>query len=475
MIRAAREDDLGLLEYAAFNHGQDLPGTLRWEQPFALFESRLNNINSVLDCSADSAGLRERLLQLYPHTLYRHTNPLDGARFAPPVGVPDNAFDRAICLDTLWRLDGAQRARLIAEMARKLRPGGLLVLTSRLSPEPPGGADAVTASELIETCSRHGLHPLAGEAETQAGDSAASDSDGAAGELGCVGGVFYKGRRELPPGKRIVLGMLSWHARDLTLDSLRAFVAEARMLRRLGQESFICVCDNGSTDGTQEALAAAAAKMDVPHRFILNRENVGTTRARNQIIDYMRECDGDYLLLTDSDIEIVPFSVFAMFRHMENSGCLLGSLGAYFGESHQTADRTEAAEYLYSVRRVYQADNTISSTWYGMFRRELFDEGVRFEESGPFGGPGWGVEDHDLAFQIVARGYKIRFFADMVHLHRSPHSSIGTLYEKRLDAQELYNRRKQFVLDKWTGVPGIDTETLDIIRGCTLPDSDQAA
>lgn len=469
MFRVATEDDLRLPEYAAFNHEQGLQGTLRWELPFALFESRLTNVASVLDCSADSAGLRDQMLRLYPHTLYRHTSPLQGGRFAPPVGVPDGAFDRALCVDTLWRLEGPQRERLVEEVARKLRPGGLLVLTSRARPEPADGAGEVAASELLETCARHGLNPLTGGAETARGGAPAG------GGLGCAGAVFYKGRRELPAGKRIVLGMLSWHARDLTLDSLRAFVGEARMLRRLGHEPFVCVCDNGSTDGTPEALAAAGAEIEVPHRFILNRENVGTTRARNQMIDYMAECGGDYLLLTDSDIEIVPFSVFAMFRHMENSGHLLGSLGAYFGESHQTAERAQATEYLYSVRRVYQADNTISSTWYGMFRRALFDEGVRFEESGPFGGPGWGVEDHDLAFQIVSRGYLLRFFADMVHLHRSPHSSIETLYEKRLDARELYNSRKQFVLDKWAGVPGVDVETLDIIRGCTLPDGDEAA
>ena len=72
---------------------------------------------------------RERLLSLYPHVLYRHWNPIQGGQFRLPIGVPDEAFDRAVCVNTLEHLLRAQRGVLLAELARKLKPGGLLVLT----------------------------------------------------------------------------------------------------------------------------------------------------------------------------------------------------------------------------------------------------------------------------------------------------------------------------------------------------------
>jgi cyclopropane fatty-acyl-phospholipid synthase-like methyltransferase len=44
--------------------------------------------------------------------------------------VPNGAFDRVICINTLEHLLKAQRDALIAAMARKLKPGGWLILTS---------------------------------------------------------------------------------------------------------------------------------------------------------------------------------------------------------------------------------------------------------------------------------------------------------------------------------------------------------
>lgn len=61
------------------------------------------------------------------------------------------------------------------------------------------------------------------------------------------------------------------------------------MLHRLGLRPFLCVCDNGSTDGTAAALRQAEGEVDLPCRFIFNAENRGSSVARNQIIDAMLE------------------------------------------------------------------------------------------------------------------------------------------------------------------------------------------
>jgi glycosyltransferase involved in cell wall biosynthesis len=130
LIAIARKTDLSLTEFAAFNQGQNLPWMRRWELPFALFQSRLENTMSVLDCSINPAGLRERMGRLYPHVLYRQWSPIQCGQFALPLGVPDGAFDRVICVNTLEHLLQPQRVDLMAAMTRKLKPGGWLVLTS---------------------------------------------------------------------------------------------------------------------------------------------------------------------------------------------------------------------------------------------------------------------------------------------------------------------------------------------------------
>ncbi len=161
------------------------------------------------------------------------------------------------------------------------------------------------------------------------------------------------------------------------------------MLRRLGLSPHLCVCDNGSVDGMPEALVALDPTIDFPHRFILNPRNVGSSIARNQIIDYMLECDADYLLMMDGDIEVVPFSSFSMVRHMENSGRRLGCVGP--DSSGHTPHREQASTHLPSVPVFDDAmhantNNYVAWTQYGMFRRAVFDDGVRFEARHPFDG-----------------------------------------------------------------------------------------
>jgi hypothetical protein len=103
-----------------------------------------------------------------------------------------------------------------------------------------------------------------------------------------------------------------------------------------------------------------------------------------------------------------------------------------------------------------------------MFRREVFAEGVRFDEDGPFGGPGWGFEDNDLAFQMEVRGYRNQRFFGMTYLHRDAQSSIRIMRRLGIDARAAYRCRKQHVVDKWSSVPTINRGPLDYVRRVEL-------
>ena len=110
--------------------------------------------------------------------------------------------------------------------------------------------------------------------------------------------------------------------------------------------TLLCVCDNGSRDDTADAMRALESQFDLPYRLILNPRNLGNSIARNQIIDYMLETDADYLLMMDGDIEIVPFSSFAMVRQMENCGHRLGCIGAHSaGTLHTESEPCLSAQH----------------------------------------------------------------------------------------------------------------------------------
>ncbi len=485
MLTVAMKGDLALPEYVAFNHGQTLPIMRRWEIPFALSQSRLGNTMSVLDCTVNPVNFQERLSRLYPHILYRHWNPIQNGQFVLPMGVPDEAFDRVICINTLEHLLRPQREALMAAMARKLKPGGLLTLTSDYyfdsswsnplflrsgvmqldGQEIFNGWNKIRLPAWLELCRQYNLLPLAEPAQFR--EPCEHDPllylhpeyDHA-----CIGGVFSKSpQTQLPAGKKIVLALLTWNTCAISVESIHAYIREARMLQRLGQQPYLCVCDNGSTDGTADALRTLDPQIDIPHKFIFNPENLGNSIARNQIIDYMLECDADYLLFMDGDIEIVPFSSFAMLRYMENNGHRLGCIGA--DSNGQTPIRQRASTSIYSIEGCrLETTNLVAWTQYGMFRRDLFDDGIRFDETAPFDGPGWGFEDNDLAFQMDTRGYLNQRFFGMIYLHRNARSSIRIMSERGIDAKKLYVKRKQYVIDKWTSIPHINNGPLMDVR-----------
>jgi glycosyltransferase involved in cell wall biosynthesis len=489
MITIARAADLKLREFAAFNHGQVQPWMRQWELPFTLFQSHLANMMSVLDCTINPANFHDRLSRLYPHVVYHHHNPIQKGRFVLPIGIPDESFDRVICVNTLEHLLRSQRSALMADMAHKLKPGGLLVLTSdyyfdSFWKEPAflqagvmradrqeifNGWNKITPGEWLELCREYDLHPMAEMIEDPREDDASLYRNQQPYAHACIAGVFSKlPQANLPCGKRIVLALLSWNTRDVTMDSSRAYLTEARMLQRLGQNPLICVCDNGSSDGTADALQKLEPQIDVPHRFILNPRNFGNSIARNQIIKYALEVDADYLLFMDGDIEIVPFSSFAMLRYMENNGHRLGCIGA--DSSGQSPCRERATPYLYSIDgSQIETTNLVAWTQYGMFRRAVFDDGVRFDEADPFDQAGWGFEDNDLAFQMEIRGYLNRRFFGMTYLHRDARSSIRIMQRNGIDSAALYCRRRQYVIDKWSLVPQINSGPLNYVRTVNVP------
>jgi GT2 family glycosyltransferase len=403
-----------MIEVEGLRHAYGVPCEDAREYAFALFSLRLAGTESVIDFSGDHPAFVKALRDLYPRVRYAR-------------GDAAGSFDRGV-----WLRCAATESRL-AEAARLVKPGGLLVITWT------GRADFPLPSHLV-----------------QFGESR--------------GAVFHDGGEPPRTGKRIVLSLLTWNLKEIALASLGALVREAEMLERLGHRPFLVLCDNGSTDGTAEALRALDSTIAIPHRFLLQGRNLGSGAARNRILDVMRDVEGDFLLWVDGDIEVVPFSTFAMLRWLEDSPSGVGSIGAHCHS--QTRVRQEATPYLFHIPATDVEDDRdklwVAWTQYGLFRREVFDAGVQFDESGAFARPGWGCEDVDLAFQMHSRGFYNQSFGSIVYLHRNLNSSIPLLRESGVDPRKEFRLRCEYLLAKWDGA-SLGKPTLDFLRR-TQPD-----
>ena len=91
---------------------------------------------------------------------------------------------------------------------------------------------------------------------------------------------------------RVSFVVVSWNTRDLVIRCLSELLPQARML-----EGEILLVDNGSSDGTADAVALILPEV----RVLRNADNLGFARAVNQAI---RVSSGSVVALVNSDIVI---------------------------------------------------------------------------------------------------------------------------------------------------------------------------
>ena len=99
--------------------------------------------------------------------------------------------------------------------------------------------------------------------------------------------------------------IVNWNTRDLLVQCLQSVVRATPDL-----ELEVIVVDNGSADGSVETV-----QRDFPQvQVIANAENVGFVRANNQA---MARCRGRYVLLLNSDTQVLPRALDETIRFMD--------------------------------------------------------------------------------------------------------------------------------------------------------------
>lgn len=255
------------------------------------------------------------------------------------------------------------------------------------------------------------------------------------------------------PGQslRIALAMLTWNTADLSLESFAALLLEAERLKLCGYSPSVIVLDNGSTDGTYFQLKRLLNGFPFPVSILHNGENLGNSIGRRQLIQEAEGQGADFILFTDGDLELIPFSTFPLVAQL-NWRTNLGCAGLFSGGD--TAERKKADAIFPGLLNLREdKDQPVAWTQYGLFRMEMFAQGVHFEEEGPFGGPGWGFEDNDLWLQMVAAGWENTCFHGATYLHRRRSSSISNLKAEGKSPRDLYELRRQFLREKWGNDP----------------------
>jgi GT2 family glycosyltransferase len=209
--------------------------------------------------------------------------------------------------------------------------------------------------------------------------------------------------------------------RDLTLRCIETLEAEGTA------DLDIVVVDDGSSDGTAEALAARHPRV----RVIRNVPAVGFSRAANR---GLAAAQGDLLLLLNSDTEVAPGAFAPLFTAFARDP-RLGAAGAALhypdGSPQWSGGRAPSLLWLFGLasglppllarlsfwRRVKPVGAPAGQVeWVTgaalALRREAWEESGGFDEEFRFYG-----QDLDLCLRLRDAGWKVELIPDFHVLH----------------------------------------------------------
>jgi len=182
---------------------------------------------------------------------------------------------------------------------------------------------------------------------------------------------------------RLSINILTWNTCETLIETLRMLSIEL-----LGIDSEIIIVDNGSTDGS----ACFAT--------IRNDHNLGISKGKNQGIEASK---GKYIMMIDGDVVPVRNSIRLLLKEMEAHPSIQ-ALGFHPNKwSNQKNKGTEIHHEDWCNKLVDITESKGHCCYYGMYQRDMFDAGLRFDERY---GPGYGYEDLDFFMEMKQRGIK---------------------------------------------------------------------
>lgn len=196
---------------------------------------------------------------------------------------------------------------------------------------------------------------------------------------------------------KLSVNILNWNCWNVMHETLDLLKEECKFW-----DYEIIVVDNGSVDGSIEELRKLDKEWD-QLMLIENDFNVGISKGKNIGIT---ESEGDYILLLDGDVFPVRNSIVMLVEYFDkNPECM--ALGMY-PNRWSNEKNTEMIKYhedychkLHDVRT-----HNAACLFYGLYRRSLFDLGLKLNEEGEFGKPGYGWEDHDFYNRLKEMGHE---------------------------------------------------------------------
>jgi GT2 family glycosyltransferase len=257
-------------------------------------------------------------------------------------------------------------------------------------------------------------------------------------------------RRHRQAIPRLSFILVNWNTRGYILEAISSIVDTVHDYRHK-----IFVVDNGSTDGSPEAIGEAFPQV----RLIRNGSNLGFARAVNQVL---AQAAGSYCVLLNSDARLMESAIKTLTAFMEENpdvGIAGGQLmNADGSRQNSIAPFPSLATELLNKRllrlllphhypgkeRDYPAPLDVDSLVGAciIVRRQAIEEVGNLDE-----GYFFFMEETDWCLRMKKQGWRISFIPEARILHLQGASASLAKAEARI---EYYRSRYRFFI-KWHG------------------------
>lgn len=234
------------------------------------------------------------------------------------------------------------------------------------------------------------------------------------------------------------------------MDELGQALASA--FAQSGEDIEILVIDDGSTDGTADALA----KVDDARLRVVSQANAGTTRARNRGV---AEARGRYIVWLDSDDMLMPGTLAAYRERLQQ-----GAPDVIFGDL-LVMDEASGQQGRWSYDD--PADKPMFPDMFGanrvpnpatLVRRGLYDEVGLYDTELP------ASEDYDFWLRAAAKGARFAHIGKDVCIYRRTANSRSADVERSRRAEGLIAAKALRELDWSVLFPGLDWNQPQLAR-----------
>jgi GT2 family glycosyltransferase len=186
----------------------------------------------------------------------------------------------------------------------------------------------------------------------------------------------------------------------------------------------VIIVNNNSTESYNEVKSFIQEHPNTPFKFIESKENLGVSRGRNFAIEQSK---APILVLIDDDAEFQDTDVLQSINDavIENPNAGILAMKILYFQNRQFQINCFPHKSFEKRKQLQSFDTYYFAGCGNIIVKEAFDK------AGPVPTDFfYGMEEYDLSYRLIDKGYTIKYIADIVLLHKESPEGRQTKSDK---------------------------------------------